>query len=66
MAISLKKIEQEAPKLIDLVKKADISLVKANLTNHKAKVALCLDISGSMFSLYSSGKIQRLAEKVLA
>ena len=66
MAISLKKIEQEAPKLINLVKKVDISLVKANLTNHQAKVALCLDISGSMSSLYSSGKIQRLAEKVLA
>ena len=66
MAISLKKIEQEAPKLIDLAKKADISLVKANLTNHQAKVALCLDISGSMSSFYSSGKIQRLAEKVLA
>jgi hypothetical protein len=43
MAISLKKIEQEAPQLIDLAKKADISLQKANLTNHQAKVALCLD-----------------------
>jgi len=66
MAISLKKIEQEAPQLIDLAKKADISLQKANLTNHQAKVALCLDISGSMASLYSSGKIQRFAEKILA
>lgn len=66
MAISLKKIEQEAPQLINLAKKADISLQKVNLTNHQAKVALCLDISGSMSSLYSSGKIQRLAEKILA
>ncbi|MGB3511202.1 MAG: VWA domain-containing protein [Microcoleaceae cyanobacterium] len=66
MAISLKKIEQDAPKLIDLAKKADISILKANLTNHQAKVALCLDISASMSSLYSSGKIQRLAEKILA
>ncbi len=66
MAISLKKIEQEAPQLINLAKKADISLQKVKLTNHQAKVALCLDISGSMSSLYSSGKIQRLAEKILA
>jgi hypothetical protein len=66
MAISLKKIEQEAPQLINLAKKADISIQKANLRNHKAKVALCLDISGSMSFLYSSGKIQKFAEKILA
>lgn len=66
MAISLKKVEQEAPQLINLVKKAEICLQKVNLTNHQAKVALCLDISGSMSSLYSSGKIQQLAERILA
>ncbi|WP_413164053.1 VWA domain-containing protein [Capilliphycus salinus ALCB114379] len=66
MAISLEKLEKEAPKLIYLTKKAQISLEKKDLTNHQAKVALCLDISGSMNSLYSSGKIQRLAEKILA
>jgi stress response protein SCP2 len=66
-AIALdKKLEEKAPHIFDLVKKADISLKKANLTNHDAKVALCLDISASMSSLYSSGKIQRLAEKILA
>jgi stress response protein SCP2 len=61
-----KKLEQEAPHIFNLVKKADISLQKVNLTNHKAKVALCLDISGSMSFLYSSGKIQLFAEKILA
>lgn len=61
-----KKLEQQAPHIFNLVKKADISLKKANLANHKAKVALCLDISGSMGSLYKSGKIQRYAEKILA
>ena len=61
-----KKLEEKAPHIFDLVKKVDISLAKANLTNHQAKVALCLDISGSMTSLYNSGKIQRLAEKILA
>ncbi|HLO47848.1 MAG TPA: TerD family protein [Kamptonema sp.] len=66
-AITLeKKLEEKAPHIFDLVKKVDISLAKANLTNHQAKVALCLDISGSMNLLYNSGKIQRLAEKILA
>ena len=66
-AIALdKKLEEKAPHIFNLAKKADISLKKANLTNHDAKVALCLDISASMSSLYSSGKIQRLAEKILA
>jgi hypothetical protein len=62
MVIQLEK----APKILNLAKKADISLKKVNLTDHKAKVALCLDISGSMTRLYSSGKIQQLAEKILA
>lgn len=67
IAISLdKKLEEKAPHIFNLVKKADISLQKVNLTNHKAKVALCLDISGSMSWLYSSGKIQIFAEKILA
>ncbi|MEK0195994.1 TerD family protein, partial [Microcoleus anatoxicus] len=61
-----KKLEEKAPHIFNLVKKADISLQKANLTNHDAKVALCLDISVSMSALYSAGKIQRLAEKILA
>jgi stress response protein SCP2 len=61
-----KKLEDKAPHIFNLAKTADISLKKANLTNHNAKVALCLDISASMSSLYSSGKIQRLAEKILA
>lgn len=66
MGISLEKIEQEAPQLINLAKKAEISLKKANLTNHQAKVALCLDISASMSHLYRSGTIQKFAEKILA
>lgn len=61
-----KKLEEKAPHIFNLAKKVDISLKKANLTNHDAKVALCLDISVSMSSLYNSEKIQRLAEKILA
>lgn len=61
-----KKLEREAPEMVSLIKKATISLEKKGLSDHRAKVGLCLDISGSMHSLYQSGKIQRLAEKVLA
>lgn len=64
--ISLEKKLNDKPALLSLAKKAHISLEKVKLTQHRAKVAICLDISGSMHSLYSSGKIQRLAEKVLA
>jgi len=66
-AVSLeKKLEQQAPQLLSLVKKVKVSLQKVGLSDHCAKVALCLDISASMSSLYKSGKIQRLAEKILA
>ena len=61
-----KRIKKEAPQLINLVKKAAISLEKVGLQEHVAKVALCLDVSGSMSSLYSSGAIQKFAERILA
>lgn len=61
-----KRIEKEAPQLVNLVKKAAISLKKVGLQDHGAKVALCLDVSGSMYGLYNSGAIQRFAERILA
>lgn len=61
-----KKLAEKAPHLVSLAKKAAISLEKVNLSDHQAKVALCLDISGSMQGLYDSGKVQQLAERVLA
>lgn len=61
-----KRVEKEAPKLVSLVKKAAVSLEKAGLQDHQARVALCLDISGSMYKLYSSGKVQKFAERILA
>jgi stress response protein SCP2 len=64
--VMLEKKLAQAPQMLSLVKKAQISLDKAKLTDHRAKVALCLDISGSMHEFYRSGKIQRLAERVLA
>lgn len=73
--VSLKKQKQislekraaaEAPQLVNLVKRAAVSLEKKGLGEHTARVALCLDISGSMVMLYRSGKIQQLAERILA
>ncbi|MEO6881696.1 MAG: VWA domain-containing protein [Mycobacteriaceae bacterium] len=61
-----KRLEKESPKLLDLTKRASISLEKRGLGEHTAKVALCLDISGSMNRLYRNGSIQALAERVLA
>ena len=61
-----KKMQKEAPHLIDLSKKAQISLEKVGLQQHVAKVALCLDISGSMSTLYKTGKIQHFVERILA
>jgi stress response protein SCP2/uncharacterized protein YegL len=61
-----KRLVAEAPRLLDLTKRAAVSLEKRGLGEHTARVALCLDISGSMSSLYSSGKIQALVERILA
>jgi stress response protein SCP2 len=52
--------------LLDLTKRAAITLEKRGLGEHTARVALCLDISGSMSGLYRSGKVQALVERVLA
>lgn len=53
-------------KLLSLTKKAAVSLEKRGLATHTARVAICLDISASMHRLYDDGKIQALAERVLA
>jgi stress response protein SCP2/uncharacterized protein YegL len=65
--LSLEKdLEKTAPKLLTLSKTAAISLKKVGLDEHKAKVALCLDISASMRDLYKSGIVQAFVEKILA
>lgn len=69
MGLSLAKeqaVAQKAPQLLSLVKSADTALDKSGLGGTVAKVALVLDYSGSMRNQYSSGAMQRLAEKVLA
>lgn len=61
-----KRIAQEAPQLVSLVKQAGVSLEKAGLSTHRAKVALVLDISGSMSALYTKGLVQQFADRILA
>ncbi|SMB88418.1 VWA domain-containing protein [Deinococcus hopiensis] len=61
-----KQIAEKAPQLVSLVKQAEVSLKKRGLDEHTARVALVLDISASMSSLYRSGVVQRVAEKTLA
>lgn len=61
-----KRVEQAAPQLVSLVKSAGVSLAKAGLQGHRARVCLVLDISGSMSTLYRKGLVQRFAERILA
>jgi stress response protein SCP2 len=64
-AISLEKVRQRAPGLVDLYKHAAVSLGKAGLLGRRAAVYLVLDHSGSMRRYYKQGTVQRLAEQVL-
>lgn len=66
-SISLeKRVEAKAPQLVSLVKSAGVSLAKAGLQGHRARVCLVLDISGSMSALYRKGLVQSFAERILA
>ena len=56
---------EKAPQLVDLTKKAIVSLEKKNLTDLTAQVVLVLDNSGSMYWQYAGGQVQRLLDKVL-
>lgn len=64
MDINLKKEAEQ--RLINLSKKAKIAIDKSGLRGQRAKVALALDISGSMEPLYQKGIVQRACERLLA
>lgn len=66
MAINLEKIKNKSPELHSVAEKTKLSLDKRGLSGTTAKVALVVDHSGSMRSLFSSGSIQKLSERVLA
>lgn len=52
------RLLKESDAFVQLDKKAGITLEKAGLRAHAARVALCLDISASMGSLFRSGKFR--------
>lgn len=60
-----KKIQDGAPKLISLVKPLKVELEKRNLLDVVARVALVMDISGSMYRSYSNGTVQEIVNKIL-
>lgn len=65
-SISLeKKVAQHAPQLVNLAKKAAVSLEKKQLTQVKAQVGLVLDASGSMHQQYVKGRVQEVIERLL-
>ncbi|WP_020137518.1 vWA domain-containing protein [Streptomyces sp. 351MFTsu5.1] len=65
VAISLSKVEETAPALVDLYKSAGVSLVKHGLGGLRAAVYLVVDYSGSMRPYYQDGSVQALADRVL-
>lgn len=61
--IDLAKVQQHAPGLVNLTKKAGVSIEKAGLAGHTAAVLLVLDVSPSADSLYRSGAMQSVADQ---
>ena len=60
-----KKIQDGAPKLVSLVKPLKVELEKRNLSNVTARVALVVDMSGSMNQSYKDGTVQEIVNKIL-
>lgn len=60
-----KKIETKAPQLVSLVKPLKVELDKRKLNTVKARVALVMDMSGSMMKQYTNGTVQEIINKIL-
>lgn len=60
-----KKVAEKAPALVNLAKKAQISLEKAKLTDVQARVGIVLDASGSMNNQYKQGHVQEVINRLL-
>lgn len=64
--VALEKVMlDKAPKLVDLAKKATVSLEKHHLQQLTAKVALVLDATGSMNRQYKQGRVQEVVNRLL-
>jgi hypothetical protein len=61
--VDLGKVQRYAPGLVDLTKRAGVSIEKAGLAGHRASVVLVLDVSGSTRDLYRSGAMQAVADQ---
>ncbi len=60
-----KKLQKDAPQLVSLAKPLQLALEKRNLQNCTARVALVLDMSGSMTRRYANGTVQDIVNKTL-
>jgi hypothetical protein len=60
-----KRLEKEAPQLVSLAKPLKVVLEKHKLSETIARVALVLDISGSMSSRYGNGTVQEIVNKAV-
>ena len=60
-----KKLKQEAPKLVSLAKPLELELEKRHLQNCVARVALVMDLSGSMRKRYRNGAVQDIINKTM-
>ncbi len=60
-----KKLESGAPKLVSLVKPIKVQLEKHKLQDTIARVALVMDISGSMRTRYKDGTVQDIVNHIL-
>ncbi|KOX21863.1 MULTISPECIES: vWA domain-containing protein [unclassified Streptomyces] len=65
MALSLRKVEETAPALVNLYKSAGESLRRHGIDGQPVAVYLVVDHSGSMKPYYRSGAVQALADRVL-
>ncbi|MET4921528.1 VWA domain-containing protein [Streptomyces sp. PSRA5] len=64
-AISLVKVEETAPALVEHYRAAGVSLRKHGMSGQRAAVYLVLDHSGSMREYYRDGQVQAFADRVL-
>lgn len=60
-----KKLEKNAPQLVNLAKPLKLALEKNKVPDIVAKVALILDISGSMIKVYKNRTVQSIVNKIL-
>lgn len=63
--VSLEKKLEKAPSLVSLAKPIKLALEKFKIQDIVAKVAIVIDISGSMTKRYQNGTVQEIIEKTL-